>query len=154
MNWNSGFSIGSLPGLNQAADNLTKNPFGSANVLNIGGFTGQTPGYGGAAVSEGLFGNLGGPMSFLAGSNSFMGGMQQANLNESAQNQFDAANAIYDADFGRDMLAQNFDRFRSFRDPVIAAEIAVNDPSYRQALRMKRLPELAGKYGRTGAFLS
>jgi len=125
---------------------------GSANYFGGGGdLTGSI---GAGSSGGGMFGGMGGAMSFLGGINSVMGGIQQANLNRSAQNQFSAANAMFDANFGRDIFAQNFDRFRSFRDPVIASKIAVNDPNYRQARTMQGLPELAGKYGRFGAFVA
>lgn len=101
-----------------------------------------------------LFGGMGGMMMGLNAANSFMGGMQQAGLNKSAQAALDAQKAMFDAGFGRDVFAQNFDRFRSFNDPVIAAKIAVNTPAYRQSRTMQGLPELAGKYGRFGAFVS
>jgi len=108
----------------------------------------------GAATGGNMFGGMGGAMGLLGGINSVMGGFQQAGLNRSAQNQFAAANAMFDANFGRDMYAQNYDRFRSFQDPVMAAKIAVNDPSYRQRRTLDALPELAGRYGRFGAFVS
>jgi len=125
---------------------------GAANYF--GGSSGLTGSFGSGSSGGGMFGGMGGAMSFLGGINSVMGGIQQANLNRSAQNQFSAANAMFDANFGRDIFAQNFDRFRSFRDPVIASKIAVNDPNYRQARTMQGLPELAGKYGRFGAFVA
>jgi hypothetical protein len=109
---------------------------------------------GGASGGGGLFGGMGGLMMGLNAANSFMGGMQQGNLNQSAQAALDAQTAMFDAGFGRDVFAQNFDRFRSFNDPVIAAKIAVNTPAYRQSRTMQGLPELAGKYGRFGAFVS
>lgn len=148
MDWSSGFGLGTGGVFDSVGGSLASNPFGGASGLNVGGFSGAAPGYGGA------FGGMGGAMSLLGGANAFMGGLQQANLNRSAQNQFAAQNAMFDASFGQDMFAQNFDRFRSFRDPVVAAQIAVNDPNYRQRRSMENLPNLAGKYGSFGAFVS
>lgn len=126
---------------------------GAANLFGGGGSLTGSIGAGSSGAGS-LFGGMGGAMGFLGGINSVMGGMQQANLNRSAENQFAAANAMFDANFGRDIFAQNFDRFRSFRDPVIAAGISVNDPKYRQASMQQNLPELAGKYGRFGSFVA
>lgn len=126
---------------------------GAANYFGGGSLAGSF-GSGAASNAGSLFGSMGPAMGFLGGANAVMGGIQQANLNKATQNQFDAANAMFGANFGRDILAQNFDRFRSFKDPVIAAGISVNDPRYRQASMKDNLPELAGKFGRFGAFLA
>lgn len=146
MNWNSGFSVGA----NGIADDLIKSPFGGYGGLNIGGFTGQAPSYGAGTGS--LAGALSPGLGFLTAAGSAMSGMQQSNLNAAAQNQFAAQNAMFDANFGKDIFAQNFDRFRSFNDPIRAAQIAVNNPDYRRSLTRPNLPELAGKYGSFGAF--
>lgn len=148
MNWNSGFSIGSLPGAGGVADNLIKNPFGGYGGLNVGGFTGNVPSYGGSAA-----GGISPGLGFLTAANSALAGLQQSNLNAAAQNQFAAQNAMFDADFGKSMVAQNFDRFRSFNDPIRAAQISVNHPDYRRSLNRANLPDLAGKYGSFGAFV-
>lgn len=151
MDWNSGFSIGSLPGAGGIADNLIKNPFGGYGGLNVGGFGGNVPSYGGATgAATGAFSP---GLGFLTAANSVMAGMQQANLNDSLRNQYAAQNAMFDAGFGKEMLAQNFDRFRSFNDPIRAAQIAVNHPDYRRSLTRANLPDLAGKYGSFGAFV-
>ena len=150
MNWNSGFSVGSLPGAGGIADDLIKNPIGGYGGLNVGGFTGSVPSYGSlAGVATGA---LNPSMGFLTAANSFTSGVEQANLKTAAQNQFAAQNAMFDAGFGKEMLAQNFDRFRSFNDPIRAAQIAVNHPDYRRSLTRANLPDLAGKYGSFGAF--
>lgn len=151
MNWNSGFSVGSLPGAGGVADNLIKNPFGGYGGLNVGGFSGSVPSYGGAA---GVASNAFSPgLGFLTAANSVLAGAQQANLNKSLSNQFEASNAMFGANFGKDFLAQNFDRFRSLNDPMRAAQIAVNNPDYRRSLTRANLPDLAGKYGSFGAFV-
>lgn len=126
---------------------------GAANYFGGGGSL--TGSFGSGSVDTGsLFSGMGPAMSFLGGINSVLGGVQQANLNRSAENQFSAANAMFGANLGRDIWAQNFDRFRSFRDPVVAAGISVNDPQYRQAGMKQNLPELAGRYGRFGSFVA
>jgi hypothetical protein len=151
MNWNSGFSVGALPGAGGVADNLIKNPFGGYGGLNVGGFGGNVPSYGGAASGASSAFSPG--LGFLTAANSVMAGAQQANLNTAAQNQFAAQNAMFDAGFGKEFLAQNFDRFRSFNDPIRAAQIAVNQPDYRRSLTRANLPDLAGKYGSFGAYV-
>jgi hypothetical protein len=92
-------------------------------------------------------------MGALTAANSVMAGMQQANLNDSLRNQFAAQNAMFDAGFGKEMLAQNFDRFRSFNDPIRAAQIAINNSDYRRSLTRANLPDLAGPMGSFGAFV-
>lgn len=126
---------------------------GAANYFGGGGSLTGSIGAGSSGTGS-LFGGMGPAMSFLGGINSVMGGMQQANLNRSAENQFAAANAMFGANLGRDIWAQNFDRFRSFRDPVIAAGISVDYPKYRQASMKENLTELAGRYGRFGSFIA
>lgn len=101
----------------------------------------------------GSFLSGGGGLGFLTAANSALTGLQQSNLNTAAQNQFAAQNAMFDADFGKSMVAQNFDRFRSFNDPIRAAQISVNHPDYRRSLNRANLPDLAGKYGSFGAFV-
>ena len=154
MDWNSGFSIGSLPGAGGIADNLIKNPFGGYSGLNVGGFTGSVPSYGGGGGGFGSFLSGGGGLGLLTAANSFLAGRQQQNLNASAQNAFSAQNAMFDANVGKDIYAQTFDRFRSLNDPIRAAQISVNHPDYRRAATKSLLPELAGKYGSFGAFVA
>lgn len=96
----------------------------------------------------------GGGLGFLTAANSALSGLAQANANQSAQNQLAAANAIFDANFGKDIFSSNLDYFRQKEAPAWAAKFAVNDPFYRQQSRMQNMPELAGRYGRFGAFVS
>lgn len=124
----------------------------SEPVSSAGGFTGSPNIAGSGSSGFGNFLSGGGGLGFLTAANSVMAGMQQKQLNTSLQNQYDAQNAMFDAGFGKEMLAQNFDRFRSFNDPIRAAQIAVNNPDYRRSLTRANLPELAGKYGSFGAF--
>lgn len=150
MNWNSGFSISPLPGTEGLAGKLMQNPFGGYGGLNVGGFSGNVPNYGDTAgAATGAFSPA---MGALTAANSVMAGMQQANLNDSLRNQYAAQNAMFDAGFGKEMLAQNFDRFRSFNDPIRAAQIAVNQPDYRRSLTRANLPDLGARYGSFGAF--
>ncbi len=148
MNWNSGFGVGSGGIFDSVGGNLTQNPFGGYGGLNVGGFGGSAPSYGGASSTGGFSPGMG----FLTAANSAIAGMQQANLNTAAQNQFAAQNAMFGANFGKDILAQNWDRSRSLQDPIRAAQIATDIGPYRRSLTRANLPDLAGKYGSFGAF--
>jgi hypothetical protein len=148
MNWNSGFGVGNNGVFGAIGANLEKNPFGGYGGLNVGGFTGSAPSYGGASSTGGFSPGMG----FLTAANSAIAGMQQANLNTAAQNQFAAQNAMFGANFGKDILAQNWDRSRSLQDPIRAAQIATDVGPYRRSLTRANLPDLAGKYGSFGAF--
>jgi len=148
MNWNSGFSVGGIG----IGDDLIKNPLGGFGGLNIGGFSGNVPSYGAGGTAGPLAGAFSPNLGFLTAAGGALAGRQAANLNAAAQNNFLAQNAMFDANFGKDFLAQNVDRFRSFSDPVRAAQISVNSSPYRQSLNRANLPELAGKYGSFGAF--
>lgn len=105
----------------------------------------------------GGFGNFlsgGGGLGFLTAANSVLSGLGQANARQSAENQLAASNAMFDANFGKDLFASNLDYFRQKDAPAWAAKFSVNDPYYRQQRVMQGLPELAGRYGRFGAFVS
>lgn len=116
------------------------------------------PGAAGAlSGGGGGFGNFlsgGSGLGFLTAANSILSGLGQANARQSAENQLAASNAMFDANFGKDLFASNLDYFRQKDAPAWAAKFAVNDPFYRQQRVMEGLPQLAGKYGAFGAFVS
>ena len=116
------------------------------------------PGASGAlAGGGGGFGNFlsgGGGLGFLTAANSVLSGIGQANARQSAENQLAASNAMFDANFGKDLFASNLDYFRQKDAPAWAAKFSVNNPFYRQQRTMQGLPELAGRYGAFGAFVS
>ena len=151
MNWSSGFGIDKTGVFGGVGSNLTQNPFGGYGGLNVGGFGGAAPSYGGN-VAPGAFGNMGGAMMGLGAMQSFANAVEQKNLNASAAQQFAAQNAMFGANFGKDIFAQNFDRFRSLNDPIRAGQIATEVGPYRRSLTRANLPDLAGKYGSFGAF--
>lgn len=112
---------------------------------------------GGAATGSGGFGSFlsgGGGLGFLTAANAVMSGLGQANARQSAENQLAASNAMFDANFGKDLFASNLDYFRQKDAPAWAAKFSVNDPYARQQRLMQGLPELAGRYGRFGAFVA
>jgi len=109
---------------------------------------------GGGSGGFGSFLSGGGGLGFLTAANSALSGLAQANANQSAENQLAAANAVFDANFGKDLFSSNLDYFRQKEAPAWAAKFSVNDPFYRQQRTMQGLPELAGRYGRFGAFVS
>jgi len=145
MDWNSGFGIGAGGIFDKVGENLGTTPFGGYGGLSVGGSLGGAAGAAGG-ISPGL--------GFLTAANSALAGMQQSNLNRSAANNFAAQNALFDANFGKDLYGFNMDRFRSLNDPIRAAQIAANVPGYRQGQLRTNLPELAGRYGSFGAFVS
>lgn len=151
MNWSSGFGIDSAGALGGVGSNLTQSPFGGFGGLNVGGFSGTVPSYGSGA-STGAFGGMGGMMMGLNAAQSFANAVEQKNLNAAAQNQFAAQNAMFDANVGKDFLAQKWDRFRSLNDPLRAAQMSVDVSPYRRSLARANAPDLAGKYGSYGAF--
>lgn len=105
----------------------------------------------------GGFGNFlsgGSGLGFLTGANTVLSGLGQANARQSAENQLAASNAMFDANFGKDLFASNLDYFRQKEAPMWSAKFSVNDPYYRQQQTMQNLPALAGRYGRFGAFVS
>jgi|DEB19_MinimDraft_3_1074340.scaffolds.fasta_scaffold00249_13 hypothetical protein len=130
---------------------LADSPFGGTD-LNVGGFAGTD--YGSFGGGQGLFQGLGPMMALSTGANSVMAGMQQGAMNKSLANTYEAQNAMFGANFGQGMLAQNIDRFRSLNDPIRAAQIQANAGPYRQARLRENLPALAGKYGDFGAFVA
>jgi len=105
-----------------------------------------------ASAATGAFGNMGNAMIGLGAMQSFANTVEQKNLNAAAEQQFAAQNAMFGANFGKDILAQNFDRFRSLNDPIRAGQIATEVGPYRRSLTRANLPDLAGKYGSFGAF--
>lgn len=129
------FQAGGIPD-DGVGGGLTENPFGGVG-LNVGGFTGDAS-YGSSA------GGINPSLGFLTAANSALAGYQQSQLNQSAQNQFAAQNAMFGANFGKDLFAQNRDRWRSLHDPIDAAQIAVSSGPYRQRALRDNL--LAGKY--------
>ena len=102
MNWNSGFGVDNNGVFGAIGANLGNNPFGGYGGLNVGGFGGSAPSYGGVSSTGGFSPGMG----FLTAANSALAGMQQSNLNTAAQNQFAAQNAMFDANFGKEFLAQ------------------------------------------------
>lgn len=150
MSWNSGFGVDNNGVFGAIGANLGYNPFGGYGGLNVGGFGGAAPSYGGN-VATGAFGNMGGMMMGLNAAQSFADAIKQKNLNAAVQNQFAAQNAMFDAGVGKEFLAQYMDRHRSLNDPIRAAQIATDVGSYRRNLSRANLPDL-GKLGSFGAF--
>ena len=121
-------------------DSLASNPFGGAG-LNVGGFTGSTPGYGGGFGMNQMGGILG-----LA--NLGLGMMGQSNTAQSYNQMQQMAGVMRDLDFGTNLFAQNKDIFEQKDAPRWAAKFKVNDPFYRQFETRQALmnPGLAGRY--------
>jgi len=147
---NPTFGIDTTGAFGGIGDSLASNPFGGAS-LNVGGFTGSTPGYGGGlGTGQTNWGKLAG-LQGLA--NLGLAQMAQSNTATSF-NQMQQTGGIFgDIDFGTNLLAQNKDIFEQKDAPRWAAKFQVNDPFYRQFQTRQALanPGLAGRYS---AFVS
>jgi len=142
---NPTFGIDTAGAFGGIGDSLASNPFGGAS-LNVGGFTGSTPGYGGGFSMNQMGGILG-----LA--NLGLGMMGQSNTAQSFGAMQQLAGQMRDLDFGTNLFAQNKDIFEQKDAPRWAAKFKVNDPFYRQFETRQALmnPGLAGRYS---AFVS
>lgn len=80
--------------------------------------------------------------------------MGQQNANASAQAALNTASTFRDIDFGSNLFAMNKDIFEQKDMPRYFDRYRVNDPFYRQDQLRQNLPELAGRYGRFGAFVA
>ena len=119
-------------------------------ISSSGGFTG-TPSTGGGLGGGFNWGQAGGLLG-LANMGLGIAGMSNTNRSFEAMQQL--GGQMRDIDFGTNLFAQNKDIFEQKDAPRWAAKFRVNDPFYRQYEMKQNLPDLAGRYGRFGAFLS
>jgi len=141
------FGIDNAGAFGGIGDSLASNPFGGAS-LNVGGFGGSAPGYSGSG------GNMNKAAGILGLANMGLGMMGMSNTAQSFDAMQNLAGTMRDLDFGTNIFAQNKDIFEQKDAPRWAAKFRVNDPFYRQYESRANLPELAGKYGRFGAFIA
>jgi hypothetical protein len=121
---------------------------GSAPGFNLGG--GATADYSGG-VATNAFG--GGGLSWGAvqglGNLANMGiqafGNQQGTT--AGQNYLDFLADMRDANFGSDLIERNIGIADSFRIPDVIAGQRVDNPRYRQEMKMMNVPKLAGRLG-------
>lgn len=146
---NPTFGIDGSGAFGQTGANLSGSPFGGP-ALNIGGFAGANAGYGG--MSGGFDVNRAAGILSLA--NMGMSMMSQGNTRDSFNQMQRTGGLMRDIDFGTNIFAQNKDIFEQKDAPRYAAKLSVNDPNMRQFYTQRNLPELAGRYGRFGAFLA
>lgn len=119
---------------------------GSVSGFNLGG--GATADYSGGAATN-AFG--GGGLSWGAmqglGNLANMGiqafGNQQGT--KAGQDYLDFLADMRDANFGSDLIERNIGIADSFRIPDVIAGQRVNNPRYRQEMRMMNMPKLAGR---------
>lgn len=135
---NPTFGIGTGGVFDTVGGNLSSSPFGGPG-LNVGGFTGQTPQYGGGGglgmnQAAGILGlaNLGFNLTAMS------------NTANSLQGAYDTAAALADSELGKNLYAQNKDIFEQKDAARWASKFKVNDPFYRQTAMYENL---AGKYG-------
>jgi len=134
------FGVDNAGAFGGVGDSLASNPFGGAS-LNVGGFTGSTPSYGGGLG----MGQMGG---ILGLANLGLGMMGQSNTARSFEAMQKLGGQMRDLDFGTNLFAQNKDIFEQKDAPRWAAKFKVNDPFYRQFETRQALmnPGLAGRY--------
>jgi hypothetical protein len=109
----------------------------------------DTPATGGSGGFN--WGNAGG---ILGLANMGLGMMGMSNTAQSFNSMQNLGGTMRDLDFDTNIFAQNKDIFEQKDAPRWAAKFRVNDPFYRQYESRANLPELAGKYGRFGAFIA
>jgi hypothetical protein len=63
-----------------------------------------------------------------------------------AQNYLDFMADMRDVNFGSDLFERNIGIADSFRIPDVVAGQRVNNPRYRQEMRMMNVPKLAGRF--------
>ena len=141
------FGIDNAGAFGGIGDSLASNPFGGAS-LNVGGFGGSAPGY------NGFGGNMNKAAGILGLANMGLGMMGMSNTAQSFNSMQNLGGTMRDLDFDTNIFAQNKDIFEQKDAPRWAAKFRVNDPFYRQYESRANLPELAGKYGRFGAFIA
>lgn len=97
------------------------------------------------------WGQAGGMLSLA---NMGLGMMGMSNTNRSFEQMQQTGGLMGDIGFSTNLFAQNKDIFEQKDAPRWASKFRVNDPFYRQYEMKQNLRELAGKYGRLGAFLA
>ena len=109
----------------------------------------DTPATGGSGGFN--WGNAGGMLGLA---NMGLGMMGMSNTAQSFDAMQNLAGTMRDLDFGTNIFAQNKD-IADQKDALRwGSKFRVNDPFYRQLESRTNLPELAGKYGRFGAFIA
>jgi len=120
-------------------DSLGNNPFGGFGGLNVGGFTGSAPSYGGGGGS-----GLGQFLPLLAGRfGSMMAG--NANTAQSAQNAMGTSIGMFDVNQGVTAANRRQAIFDEMMAPIQASRIKMN-PEYRRGQLRDTLQTGAGRY--------
>lgn len=138
------FGIDTAGAFGGIGDALATNPFGGGPSLNVGGFTGATPSYGGFGGSN--ISKMGG---FLGLANLGLNALGMSNASASANQFQETAGRLSDIAFGRDLYALNKDIAEQKDAARWASKFQVNDPFYRQNQSRAYLGDIAGKYGGT-----
>lgn len=137
--------------------NYTGTAFGSGLNLAPGAFNMASSGFsGGGGGLGGLLGSLN-PMQMagMLGVGNFGASMMgQEAAGASGQAALDTMATLRDIDFGGDVFATNKEIFEQRDMPRFFDQYRANNPFYRQNQARAALPELAGRYGRFGAFVS
>lgn len=122
-------------------DSLGSNPFGGFGSLNVGGFTGSTPSYGGGG---GGFGNLAQFAPLIAGR---FGSMLMGNANtaQSAQNAMGTSIGMFDVNQGVTAANRRRAIFDEMMAPIYASRVKMN-PEYRRGQLRDTLQAGGGRY--------
>lgn len=135
---NPSYGIDTSGAFGSVGGSLASNPFGGAS-LNVGGFTGATPSYGG-----GGFGGLGQFAPLLAGKFGSML-MSNANTAQSAQNAMGTSIGMFDVNQGIAAADRRRATFEDMMAPIRASRIKMN-PEYRRGQVRDTLLSSPGRY--------
>ena len=123
---NASFGVDTAGAFGGVGDALGKNPFGGFGNLNVGGFTGATPSYGGG----GGFGGFAQFAPLLAGR---FGSMLMGNANtaQSAQNAMGTSIGMFDVNQGVTAANRRQSIYDEMMAPIYASRVKMN-PEYRR----------------------
>ena len=121
------FGVDSTGAFGGIGSSLNQNPFGGFGGLNVGGFTGAAPSYGGGG---GGFGGLGQFAPLLAGK---FGNMLTSNANtaQSAQSAMNTSIGMFDVNQGVTAANRRQAIYDEMMAPIYASRIKMN-PEYRR----------------------
>jgi hypothetical protein len=123
---NPSFGVDTAGAFGGMGDALGKDPFGGFGGLNVGGFTGATPSYGGG----GGFGGFAQFAPLLAGR---FGSMLMGNANtaQSAQNAMGTSIGMFDVNQGVTAANRRQSIYDEMMAPIYASRVKMN-PEYRR----------------------
>jgi hypothetical protein len=135
------FGVDSTGAFGGIGSSLNQNPLGGFGGLNVGGFTGAAPSYGGGG---GGFGGLGQFAPLIAGR---FGSMLAGNANtaQSAQNAMNTSIGMFDVNQGVTASNRRQAIFDEMMAPIQASRIKMN-PEYRRGQLRDTLRDRGTRY--------